>query len=168
MDSIERLKYRLAFDFLAPSIEGQKKMTPVYQAYIETAKGVLEEIARGLESMAVSSGNLGWWNPDDVERAKEVLALQGYDIPKLSKEQIKEYAGERAKYFRSSIQLFEKLIENPESVYERFPDRVKLLHLCEDFKKAYAENYQVLGKAKEAEEDELFLPAHGRDDGNAD
>lgn len=140
MDSTERLKYQIAFGFLAPSIEGQRKMNPTYEAYIETAKGLLDEVARGLESMAVSSGKIGWWNPEDVEKAKEVLKLQGYDISHLSREQIKKHAI----YFRDKIGLFERLAENPELVYEKFPNQANLMNLCEDFKKFYSDNHQVL------------------------
>jgi len=152
MDSIERLKYQLTFDFLAPSIEGQRKMDAVYQAHIETARTLLEEVAEGLETLVVITGPSAW-NPEAVERAKEVLALQGYDISHLSRQQIKGHV----EYFRDRIKLFEKLAENPETVYERFPHRANLLNLCEDFKRFYAENYQVLGEAKEMVEDEYFI-----------
>jgi hypothetical protein len=168
MDAIEKLKYQLAFSFLAPSIEGQREMTPAYQAHIETAKGLLEEVARGLETLATISNGSSAWNPEEVERAKEILALQGYDISHLSQDKIKEHAKKHTRYFRDRINLFEELIINPEAIYEKFPHRARLLNLCEDFKKFYADNHRVLGKeAQENVEDEYFLPVHGKEDGNA-
>ena len=111
-----------------------------YQAHIETATTLLEEVSEGLETLVVITGNSAW-NPEAIERAKEVLALQGYDISHLSRQQIKGHV----EYFRDRIKLFERLRDNPDDVYEKFPDRARLLNMCEDFRKFYADNHQVLG-----------------------
>jgi len=165
MDSEERLKYQVTFGFLAPSIEGQRKMDATYRAYVGTATELLEGIAEKLEFIVPPALEVPAVVQERIFQAKEgnltdILRLHGYNPFSLTRGQVKNLA----KYFRDRIEIFRRLIEDPEAVYGKFPDRARLLNLCEDFRKFYADNHQVLGEAKEPVEGEYFLPVHGKDE----
>ena len=145
MDSVERLKYGVTFDFLRDSIEKRACMDKSYEAHIEDARELLGEIVKGLESILSPATGFhirekGRGYQAGGENLTGILELHGYDTSNLSEQQVRGLA----EYFKDKIQSLGELRENPNRVYENILKKQRLLNICESFKKLYDKNYQVL------------------------
>lgn len=151
MNAVERQKYGATFAFLNRVIEREEpKNNSDYGTQISDATKFLGEVVRGLEDIASSNNGILtlWGDSREIEIAKEVLGLYGYDFTKLPGDKI----GNIAQYFREKAKALTELGIDPRRTYKSVPKKQGLLNVCEKLMMLGNGNHQVLGEAKESVE----------------